>query len=500
MFGAAYKTIKRLVQSQPGSYRDEIERQTYIITLQRVWFFSIVGLALNLLLFYVHDLPIYIAGLWETLPIYRNGFIWRIIAVSGFVLFLLLYRILDISPETQVGPVHRRLAGSYVAFILLIGASLSLLNLPVLYDISIFTLAMLIVAVAFHLPNRLRWALYVMSLALLLAGIHLLGDDTAGQISLTTNAATVVVIAFVLERITYAYQTGSLVGTRIIEEKNKQLETALRELEFTRRRLEEEHTRKSIELDDARQLQVSMLPQDLPAHPNIDLAVAMETATEIGGDFYDFHVAPDHTLTFAIGDATGHGAQAGAMVTAAKILFAGMVEEPDLVQILRKATATLKRVGLARVYMAMALGRIRGNTLELAGAGMPPALVYRAESRLLEEVPLKGMPLGSVSDFPYQKTTLRLAPGDTVVLMSDGFPELFNPSGEMLGYQDAVRIVREAAGRSPKDFLTFLRQTSHAWKKSADLRDDMTFLVMQVKPSWQASRAGALPERLRTTL
>ncbi|MCK7523473.1 MAG: hypothetical protein MZV64_40370 [Ignavibacteriales bacterium] len=85
--------------------------------------------------------------------------------------------------------------------------------------------------------------------------------------------------------------------------------------------LNNEYVRKSNELESARQIQLSMLPQALPEHPELEIAVTMQTASEIGGDYYDFHLAEDNTLTFAIGDATGHGAKAGAMVTAIKTLF-----------------------------------------------------------------------------------------------------------------------------------------------------------------------------------
>jgi sigma-B regulation protein RsbU (phosphoserine phosphatase) len=53
----------------------------------------------------------------------------------------------------------------------------------------------------------------------------------------------------------------------------------------------------------------------------------MDTATEVGGDYYDFHVSEDGTMTLAIGDATGHGVKAGIMVTAAKILFSNLQKE-----------------------------------------------------------------------------------------------------------------------------------------------------------------------------
>ncbi len=75
------------------------------------------------------------------------------------------------------------------------------------------------------------------------------------------------------------------------------------------------------ELEEARKLQLSMLPNEIPNHPNLEIAVSMETATEVGGDYYDFAVGSDGTLNIALGDATGHGMQAGTLVTIMKGIF-----------------------------------------------------------------------------------------------------------------------------------------------------------------------------------
>jgi len=243
-----------------------------------------------------------------------------------------------------------------------------------------------------------------------------------------------------------------------------------------------EDRRKSRELDASRQLQLSLLPQTLPALPHADLAVCMRTATEVGGDYYDFDLADDGTLTFAIGDATGHGAEAGVMVTATKMLFACRGAETDLAQILRRASQPMKRIGQGRLFMALALGRLRGHTLELAGAGMPPAFVVRAKTGTIESVPLKGMPLGSFADYPYATQTLRLDPGDAVVLMSDGFPELFDPRGEMLGYESVEDHVRAGANGSAEALVAHLQRVMEQWAGGAPLRDDVTFVVMRMKP------------------
>lgn len=245
--------------------------------------------------------------------------------------------------------------------------------------------------------------------------------------------------------------------------------------------LQSENARQTLELEQARSLQLSMLPAHMPVHPLVEVAARMRTATEVGGDYYDFHVADDGTLTVAIGDATGHGLNAGAMVTAVKSLFTAYAEESDPAEMLRKASQALRRMRLPKLYMSFALVKWRGNMVEIAGAGMPPALIHRATSGCFERVPLKGMPLGGPMQYPYRSDRIELAVGDTVLLMSDGFPELRGATSEELGYDAAGAVFAEAAGTSPEEVIRHFERTAQAWLGDRPLNDDMTFVVLTLR-------------------
>ena len=110
----------------------------------------------------------------------------------------------------------------------------------------------------------------------------------------------------------------------------------IRRFELNRRKekedkriLELENERKTRELDQARKLQLSMLPKDVPTLQNLDIAVYMKTATEVGGDYYDFHISGNNILTAVLGDATGHGMNAGMMVSVSKGLFQNLARQPE---------------------------------------------------------------------------------------------------------------------------------------------------------------------------
>lgn len=254
-----------------------------------------------------------------------------------------------------------------------------------------------------------------------------------------------------------------------------------REEEIARRLLEADNARKTRELEEARALQLSMLPQQLPKVPQLEIAAFTQPATEVGGDYYDFSVADDGTLTVVIGDATGHGARAGTMVTVTKSLFHELADAPDILSILGRYNQAIKRLKLGMLYMALALVRIKDHKMVASAAGMPPILVYRAATKQVTEIVLKGMPLGSFDEFPYQVEAIELAAGDTIVLMSDGFPEMFNEADEMLDYDRARELLHKIGDKSPEEIIADFSREAQRWAGTRPHDDDMTFVVLQVK-------------------
>ncbi len=243
--------------------------------------------------------------------------------------------------------------------------------------------------------------------------------------------------------------------------------------------LHAEHARKSRELKEARETQLAMLPRAAPDHKEYTFAVSMKTAAEMGGDYYDLHVAEDNTVTFAIGDATGHGAQASALVAAMKILFSNNAAEMDINAFLQKASTSIRRMGLRNQYMALAVGRLCSSRLEIVGAGLPAALLYRCASGTVEEISLKGLPLGGYGDYAYHNSIFHMEPDDTLLLMTDGFAEHFNDKGEMPGYEKAAELFSHSARLSPEAIINQFEQYAESWSDGHPQQDDMTFMVIR---------------------
>jgi serine phosphatase RsbU (regulator of sigma subunit) len=258
---------------------------------------------------------------------------------------------------------------------------------------------------------------------------------------------------------------------------HRKLETEVLE----RQLLEVENTRKTEELEKARELQLSMLPQAAPQLPNFDVAFEMRPATEVGGDYYDYNLIADGQLTLAIGDATGHGTNAGLVVSAVKSLFKTSAPDASNLETLERISQGIKSMNLKRLYMAMTLVRFNQNRLEFAGAGMPPALIYRADENRVEEVLLEGMPLGGFIGAEREEASFELQSGDTVLLMSDGLPEILNPDNEMLDYPRTKAAFEEVADQSPKTIIDRIFKVSTLWADGEPQADDITLVVIKVK-------------------
>jgi serine phosphatase RsbU (regulator of sigma subunit) len=189
----------------------------------------------------------------------------------------------------------------------------------------------------------------------------------------------------------------------------------------------------------------------------------------------------DGTLTVVIGDATGHGMKAGTMVTTTKSLFSSHAANPNILFTFQEITRCIKHMNMHMVSMCLSILKIQGNKMQISAAGMPPALLYRNKTKTIEEIILKGMPLGAVQDFPYELKQTEIYPGDTILLMSDGLPEMFNKDKEIFGYDRVIETYQKAADKNPDEIIVELKNAGSNWSHTETPDDDVTFVVIKVK-------------------
>ncbi|MCC5908653.1 MAG: SpoIIE family protein phosphatase [Balneolaceae bacterium] len=311
-------------------------------------------------------------------------------------------------------------------------------------------------------------------------------DLISGNVQLVNMAGSgglVLSMSIFLSR-NFAYTQKNLESklkeVQVLSRKTLEQERISKEREIERRLLEAENERKTRELEEARALQLSMLPKTLPSVNGYDMSFFMETATEVGGDYYDYSLEQNGDLVLALGDATGHGMKAGIMVAAAKSYFHSFVHESDSLMILRRMSQGLRSMNMRMMYMGLMLVRCRGYEVDIATAGMPPALHYCQAENRVKRITLKGLPLGSHVDFPYSKKSLKLREGDVLLLMSDGLTELFDPERKILGIRRVEQVLKNSANSCSEEIVEKMKQLIGKWKGSGEPEDDITFMVLKI--------------------
>lgn len=286
------------------------------------------------------------------------------------------------------------------------------------------------------------------------------------------------------------YLARSFAGTRrdlerrleeveVLSRERLERERAAREEEVRRRLLEADNRRKTEELEAARELQIGLSPASPPDVAGLELAARMRTATEVGGDFYDFRPGPDGALTAAVADAVGHGARAGTLVAAIKSLFAVAPEDAEPAELLERFSGVLRRMGLPRSHVCLVLARFEGGRLRIASAGMPPPLVRRVATGEVEELATGGLPLGGELSTGYASVEAEIEPGDVVLLLSDGLPELPDAAGRPLGYEAVRHMLREPGAGSAGGAIEVLMAAAEERTGGGPPADDITLVAIR---------------------
>ena len=244
--------------------------------------------------------------------------------------------------------------------------------------------------------------------------------------------------------------------------------------------LDVENERKSAELEKARELQLSLLPLKLPNRPDYSISAAMYTATEVGGDYYDYYQDGNGKMIWAMGDATGHGTEAGIVAAMSKTLFMTLAPKLPPDECLRQMSQSLKSTGVKGKYMCLGLLTVEENKVSWCSAGIPAAVIIRRDVNSdIEILESKGMPLGSVPDFNYTISRASLEKGDTLLLMSDGLLEQMNGEREELGIERVNEILMQNRNTSPEEIIQKLKRGIDRWRGGEVLHDDVSLVCLR---------------------
>ncbi len=238
------------------------------------------------------------------------------------------------------------------------------------------------------------------------------------------------------------------------------------------------------EMEIARSIQANLFPRALPPIPGAMLAGRCLPAFETGGDFYDVLPVGEHRFGFSIGDVSGKSLPAAMLMAVARSIVRS--EALDHATPERVVTETNRLVVQdvppnTFVSLCYAVYEAETRRLVLASAGHITPVLRRADGTV-EWLPLvSNLPLGIVPDIEYKASGVELAPGDSVLFLTDGLVEAFDPTGVMFGFERLADLFAQCGDQPAEQVVAELLDAVVAWQGSDRRNDDMTAIVLQVR-------------------
>ena len=236
------------------------------------------------------------------------------------------------------------------------------------------------------------------------------------------------------------------------------------------------------EMDTARQIQLSILPREIPIIKGLDMAARYLPMTSVAGDFYDFLPIDDHRIGILVADVSGHGMPAALISSMLKIALDGQIEcasEPARVLAGLNHALCGKFQGHF-VTAAYVVVDTEKQSLLYAGAGHPPLVIMDHAARQARHFTENGLFLGFFPQATYTMVEIPFKAGDWGVLYTDGILEMTDPSDEQFGLDRLKQFLQNNHGLSVGQLVDALLDELSRWACLASGRepeDDITLLA-----------------------
>jgi phosphoserine phosphatase RsbU/P len=239
------------------------------------------------------------------------------------------------------------------------------------------------------------------------------------------------------------------------------------------------------ELETARQIQLSILPAEVPKIEGLDIAARYIPMSSVAGDFYDFIIVDEKHLGILVADVSGHGMPAALIASMLKIALAAQVTHAgDPAQVLLGLNQALcgkfQRHFVTAAYLFVDMEK---QTLTYAGAGHPPLLLWGRPSEGVRAVVENGLFLGKFPEATYSSVELPLREGDWALLYTDGIPETINHSEIEFGTDRFKEFLESHQSTSADHFADRLLEELSQWSardSGDDLDDDITLVAIHM--------------------
>jgi sigma-B regulation protein RsbU (phosphoserine phosphatase) len=238
------------------------------------------------------------------------------------------------------------------------------------------------------------------------------------------------------------------------------------------------------DLEIAREIQNWLLPNQPPEIPSIEIAFQTRPANTVAGDYYDVFLRPGQTpeqdrVLLAVADVAGKSIPAAMLMAtfqaSLRSLSVTQSSLPDLVASVNRYACTNSQGGLRFTTAFIAELNPITRTLTYINAGHNQPMLCR-KSGMLERLDAGGLPIGISTDVPYQSGSVVLAPGDWLVIFTDGVVEAVNTANEEYGEQRLLAVVAGAAEATPADMMQRILTGLDVFVGNTPQHDDVTCL------------------------
>jgi serine phosphatase RsbU (regulator of sigma subunit) len=275
-----------------------------------------------------------------------------------------------------------------------------------------------------------------------------------------------------------------LIAALVAREIRKHVEAALHEAETERVLKQMEH-----DLTIARSIQQSLLPKVRPRIDGYEIAGWNRSADATGGDYFDWTQLEDGSLVVTLADVTGHGIGPALLASVCRAYARASFNPKDslanVMQRINKSFGSDLSPGRFATFVA-AICRAGSDNLELLSAGHAPLFVYSHSKRELETFAAHDVPLGILPQLTSVGSQIvSMQPGDLVLLVTDGFLEWENQTGEQFGAARLEGVVRSNSHLGPEEIIAELYSRVLEFAGGTSQQDDLTAVVIKKTASPQ---------------
>ena len=258
------------------------------------------------------------------------------------------------------------------------------------------------------------------------------------------------------------------------------------------RLLQEQLRRQKIEheMAIARQVQETILPQELDGIPRVEIGVAYYPAREVGGDFYDIRRLSDREFIVVVGDVSNKGVPAALVMSAAAGIMKSRLDVNPTIA-MNELAGCLNNILVndiirhREMFITLFFAKfdLAAGEVTYCNAGHLPGLLWSAEHQQVHQLAEGGPIVGQFPDIPFQLGSHPIGPGDRLFLFTDGLTEAENATGQLFGRERAEQVFTAEIGLRPQAFCARVKEWVDQFTKgsSEDSRDDFTLLEVEVK-------------------